>query len=83
MSTASNNVGVERIKLSDGTALKLETLIVDVRESGFPPFDDVYFDVKVVGEIAVERVPEEVKKLAQISHQLLQNHRLVARLLYY
>jgi len=49
----------------------------------FPPFDDVYFDVKVVGEIAVERVPEEVKKLAQISHQLLQNHRLVARLLYY
>jgi hypothetical protein len=38
VSTASNNVGVERIKLSDGTALKLETLIVDVRESGFSTF---------------------------------------------
>jgi hypothetical protein len=32
-------VRVGRIKLSDGATLKLEILIVDVRESGFSPFE--------------------------------------------
>jgi hypothetical protein len=57
-------VGVGRIKLSDGAVLKLKILVVDVRESGFSPFGDVSFDVKVIGGVAVESVPEEVKKLA-------------------
>jgi hypothetical protein len=63
MSAASSPVGVGRIKLSDGTILKLKILIVDVRESGFSPFGGVNFDVKVIGGVAVESVPEEVKKL--------------------
>lgn len=63
MSVASSPVGVGRIRLSDGAILKLKILIVDVRESGFSPFGGVNFDVKVVGGVAVESVPEEVKKL--------------------
>jgi hypothetical protein len=63
MSAASSPVGVGRIKLSDRTILKLKILIVDVRESGFSPFGGVNFDVKVIGGVAVESVPEEVKKL--------------------
>jgi len=46
---APSPVGVGRIKLSDGTVLKLKILIVDVRESGFSPFSDVNFDAKVIG----------------------------------
>jgi hypothetical protein len=57
-------VGVGRIKLSDGAVLKLKILVVDVRESGFSPFGGVNFDTKVIGGVAVESVPEEVKKLA-------------------
>jgi hypothetical protein len=60
---APSPVGVGRIKLSDGAVLKLKILVVDVRESGFSPFGDVSFDVKVIGGVAVESVPEEVKKL--------------------
>jgi len=60
---ASSPVGIGWIKLSDGAVLKLKILIVDVRESGFSPFGGVNFDVKVVGGVAVESVPEEVKKL--------------------
>jgi hypothetical protein len=56
-------VGVGRIKLSDGAVLKLKILVVDVRESGFSPFGGVNFDTKVIGGVAVESVPEEVKKL--------------------
>jgi len=41
----SSPVGVGRIKLSDGATLKLKTLIVDVRGSGFSPFGGVSFDV--------------------------------------
>jgi hypothetical protein len=63
VSVASSPVGVGRIRLSDGAILKLKILIVDVRESGFSPFGGVNFDVKVVGGVAVESVPEEVKKL--------------------
>jgi hypothetical protein len=61
---ASSPVGVGRIKLSDGAVLKLKILVVDVRESGFSPFGGVNFDTKVIGGVAVESVPEEVKKLA-------------------
>jgi hypothetical protein len=63
VSTTSNPVGVGRIKLSDGAVLKLKILIVDVRESGFSPFGGVNFDAKIIGGVAVESVPEEVKKL--------------------
>jgi hypothetical protein len=63
VSATSNPTGVGRIKLSDGAVLKLKILIVDVRESGFSPFGGVNFDVKVVGGVAVESVPEEVRKL--------------------
>jgi len=31
-------VGIGRVKLSDGTIIKLKTLIVDVKEAGFSPF---------------------------------------------
>ena len=65
MSVASSPVGVGWIRLSDGAVLKLKILIVDVRESGFSPFGGVNFDVKVVGGVAVESVPEEVKKLVE------------------
>ena len=61
---APSPVGVGRIKLSDGAVLKLKILVVDVRESGFSPFGGVNFDTKVIGGVAVESVPEEVKKLA-------------------
>jgi hypothetical protein len=59
----SSPVGVGRIKLSDGATLKLKTLIVDVRESGFSPFGGVSFDVKAVGGVATEDVPDDVKRL--------------------
>jgi hypothetical protein len=63
MSIASNPIGVGRIKLSDGTVLKLKIFIVDVRESGFSPFGGVNFDVKAVGGITIESVPDDVRKL--------------------
>jgi hypothetical protein len=63
VSIASSPVGVGRIRLSDGAVLKLKILIVDVRESGFSPFGGVNFDAKIIGGVAVESVPEEVKKL--------------------
>ena len=63
MDAAFSPVGVGRIRLSDGAVLKLKILIVDVRESGFSPFGGVNFDVKAVGGVAVESVPEDVKKL--------------------
>ena len=52
-----------RIKLSDGTVLKLKICVVDVREVGYSPFGVVDFDVKVAGGAAVEHVAEEVKRL--------------------
>jgi hypothetical protein len=63
MSSSSNPVGIGRIKVSDGTVLKFKILVVDVREAGFSPFDGVNFDVKVVGGVAVESIPEDIKKL--------------------
>jgi hypothetical protein len=63
LSVALSPVGVGRIRLSDGAVLKLKILIVDVRESGFSPFGGVNFDVKAIGGVAVESVPEDVKKL--------------------
>ena len=63
MGVIPSPVGVGRIKLSDGAVLKLKILVVDVRESGFSPFGGVNFDAKIIGGIAVESVPEEVKKL--------------------
>jgi hypothetical protein len=63
MGAALSSVGVGWIKLSDGAVLKLKILIVDVRERGFSPFGGVNFDVKVVGGVAVESVPEEVREL--------------------
>ena len=63
MSVTPSPINVGRIKLSDGAVLKLKILVVDVRESGFSPFGGVNFDAKIIGGIAVESVPEEVKKL--------------------
>jgi len=63
MSAALSPVGVGWIRLSDGAVLKLKILIVDVKECGFSPFGGVNFDIKVVGGVAVESVPEEVGKL--------------------
>jgi hypothetical protein len=59
----SSLAGVERVRLSDGAVLNLKIMVVDVKESGFSPFGGVNFDVKAVGGIAVESVPEDVKKL--------------------
>lgn len=59
----TTSVGVGRIKLSDGTTLKQKILIIDVKEFGRSPFGGVNFDVKAIGGIATETVPEEVKKL--------------------
>lgn len=63
MSVTPSPINVGRIKLSDGAVLKLKILVVDIRESGFSPFGGVNFDAKIIGGIAVESVPEEVKKL--------------------
>jgi len=63
MSCGSHPVGIGRVKVSDGTTLKFKILVVDVREAGFSPFGGVNFDVKVVGGVAVESIPEDVKKL--------------------
>ncbi len=52
-----------RIKLSDGTIIKLVVFIIDVKEVGFSPFGGVSFDVKIVGGVSTESVPEDVKKL--------------------
>ena len=76
MGVASSPVGGGWIRLSDGAVLKLKILIVDVRESGFSPFGGVNFDVKVVGGVAVESVPEEVKKLVANKPLALQSFRL-------
>jgi len=59
----NSTVGTGRIRLSDGTVLRLKILIVDVKEAGFSPFGGVNFDVKVTGGVATESVPEDVKKL--------------------
>jgi len=58
-------VGIGRVKLSDGTIIKLKTLIVDVKEAGFSPFGGVSFDVKVIGGVATESVPDDVKELVK------------------
>jgi len=58
-------VGIGRVKLSDGTIIKLKTLIVDVKEAGFSPFGGVSFDVKVIGGVATESVPNDVKELVK------------------
>jgi len=58
-------VGIGRVKLSDGTIIKLKTLIVDVKEAGFSPFGGVNFDVKVIGGVATESVPDDVKELVK------------------
>jgi hypothetical protein len=51
------------VRLSDGAVLKLKILIVDVKEAGFSPFGGVSFDVKVVGGVAVESLPDSVRGL--------------------
>jgi hypothetical protein len=58
-----SSVGVGRVRLSDGAVLKLKILIVDVKEAGFSPFGGVSFDVKVVGRVAVESLPDSVREL--------------------
>jgi len=63
MGAISSPTGVGRLRLSDGAVLNLKIMVVDVKESGFSPFGGVNFDVKAVGGIAVESVPEDVKKL--------------------
>jgi len=48
-----------------GTVIKLKTFIIDVKESGFSPFGGVNFDVKIIGGIATESVPDNVKELVK------------------
>ncbi|MEZ0346105.1 MAG: hypothetical protein ABWK01_06115 [Infirmifilum sp.] len=50
------------IKLSDGSILRLRILIVDVKEVGFSPFAGVNFDVKAIGGIATQFVPEDLRE---------------------
>jgi len=58
-----SSIGVGHVKLSDGAILKFKILIVDVKESGFSPFGGVNFDVKAVGGVSTEHVPDNVKEL--------------------
>jgi hypothetical protein len=50
------------IKLSDGTTLKIKITVVDIKEGDFSPFGDISFDVKAVGGVTTDHVPEELKK---------------------
>lgn len=58
----SSGVGTGYIKLSDGTVLKLRILIVDVKEVGFSPLGGINLDVKTVGGVSTQNVPEELKR---------------------
>jgi len=48
-------------KLSDGTIIFLRVAIVDVRETGFSPFEGINFTVKPIGGITA-RSPLELKE---------------------
>jgi len=58
-------IGVGIIKLSDGSILQLKVFIIDVKEAGFSPFGGVYFDVRVIGGVTTESVPESLKELVK------------------
>ncbi|MGC8696253.1 MAG: hypothetical protein ACP5UD_07610 [Conexivisphaera sp.] len=60
-----SQVGIGRVKLSDGTELKLQIMIVDVKDAGFSPLGGVNFAVNAVGGIATSRVPEELRKAVE------------------
>jgi len=42
-----------------------KVFIIDVKEAGFSPFGGVYFDVRVIGGITTEFVPEDLKELVK------------------
>ena len=56
-----HGIGSGLIKLADGTVIKLLIAIIDIKESGFSPFGGINFDVKVMGGISTQSVPEEIK----------------------
>ncbi|ADC64670.1 hypothetical protein Ferp_0496 [Ferroglobus placidus DSM 10642] len=62
MSLGIQNSHVGKIVLEDGTVLRLRVAIVDVRETGFSPFDGVNFGVKHIGNVFVEYIPDELKE---------------------
>jgi hypothetical protein len=64
-----------RIKLSDGTVIKLKTLIVDMKESGFSPFGGVNFDVKIIGGTDTEACPTTLRSWLKTGPSPLQDLR--------
>jgi len=50
------------ITLADGATLKLKVDIVDIKESGFSPFGGINFDVKLIGGVATQSVPEDLRE---------------------
>ena len=56
MSSAGEGI----IRLSDGTKLKFAIMIIDAKEVGPSPFGGVNIDVKVIGGVSTEFVPEEL-----------------------
>jgi len=62
MEGSNRRESVGLITLSDGTTLKLKVTIVDIKESGFSPFNGINFDVKLIGGIATQSVPENLRE---------------------
>ncbi len=64
MSTLNiTNFKIGKIKLSDGTILRLRVAIVNVRKiEGFSPFGGVNLAVKAVGGVGSISVPDELRK---------------------
>jgi hypothetical protein len=52
------------IKVADGTTLRLKIMIIDVREAGFSPFGGINLNVKAIGGVATQEVPEALRKEA-------------------
>jgi hypothetical protein len=59
----NSEIGIGRVKLADNTVIRLKILIIDAKESGFSPFGNINFDVKVIGGITVESLPENLRKI--------------------
>lgn len=51
-----------KVKLSDGSVLKMRIAIIDARETGFSPFGGVNMSVKVTGGVASLDIPEELRR---------------------
>ena len=54
-----------RVKLSDGSILKIVATIIDARESGFSAFGGINIIIKQSGGTAVVKIPDELINLAK------------------